>query len=40
MRKINYSLIVSDFDGTLVNDDGTISNENKQHKLINSRKDK
>ncbi len=29
MRKINYPLIVSDFDGTLVNDDGTISTENK-----------
>ena len=30
MRKINYQLIVSDFDGTLVNDDGTISEKNKQ----------
>ena len=30
MRKINYQLIVSDFDGTLVNDDGTISERNKQ----------
>ena len=30
MRKINYQLIVSDFDGTLVNDDGTISDQNKQ----------
>jgi Cof subfamily protein (haloacid dehalogenase superfamily) len=29
MRKINYPLIVSDFDGTLVNDDGTISEKNK-----------
>ena len=29
MRKINYRLIVSDFDGTLVSDDGTISEENK-----------
>lgn len=30
MRKINYPLIVSDFDGTLVNDDGTISDKNKK----------
>ena len=30
MKKINYPLIVSDFDGTLVNKDGTISNENKE----------
>lgn len=30
MRKINYPLIVSDFDGTLVNDDGTISERNKK----------
>ncbi len=29
MRKIKYPLIVSDFDGTLVNEDGTISQENK-----------
>ncbi len=29
MRKINYPLIVSDFDGTLVNDDGTIAKENQ-----------
>ena len=29
-RKINYPLIVSDFDGTLVHKDGTISNENKE----------
>ena len=29
MQKINYPIIVSDFDGTLVNDDGTISIENK-----------
>ena len=29
MRKINYPLIVSDFDGTLVNADGTISEKNK-----------
>lgn len=29
-RKINYPLIVSDFDGTLVNDDGTISQKNKE----------
>ncbi len=28
MRKINYPLIVSDFDGTLVNADGTIGEEN------------
>lgn len=30
MRKINYPLIVSDFDGTLVNKDGTITQENKE----------
>ncbi len=30
MRKINYPLIVSDFDGTLVNADGTITEENKR----------
>jgi len=30
MRKINYPLIVSDFDGTLVKADGTISETNKQ----------
>ena len=30
MRKINYPLIVSDFDGTLVNEDGTISERNKK----------
>ncbi len=30
MQKINYPLIVSDFDGTLVNADGTITQENKQ----------
>ena len=30
MQKINYGLIVSDFDGTLVNRDGTISDRNKQ----------
>ena len=29
-RKINYPLIVSDFDGTLVNHDGTISEKNKK----------
>lgn len=29
MPKINYGLIVSDFDGTLVRRDGTISEENK-----------
>ena len=29
MQKINYRLIVSDFDGTLVSGDGTISKENK-----------
>lgn len=29
MKKINYPLIVSDFDGTLVNRDGTITQENK-----------
>ena len=30
MRKINYPLIVSDFDGTLVNSDGSISEKNKK----------
>ena len=30
MRKINYPLIVSDFDGTLVNGDGSISEQNKK----------
>lgn len=30
MQKINYPLIVSDFDGTLVNEDGTISESNKK----------
>ena len=30
MRKINYPLIVSDFDGTLVNHDTTISEKNKK----------
>ncbi len=30
MRKINYPLIVSDFDGTLVNSDGSISEINKR----------
>ncbi len=30
MRKIKYPLIVSDFDGTLVNADGTICEENKR----------
>ena len=30
MRRINYPLIVSDFDGTLVNNDGTISEKNKK----------
>lgn len=30
MRKINYPLIVSDFDGTLVNANGTISEKNKK----------
>ncbi len=29
MQKINYPLIVSDFDGTLVNKDGTITQRNK-----------
>ena len=29
MRKINYPLIISDFDGTLVNADGSICQENK-----------
>ncbi len=30
MRKLNYPLIVSDFDGTLVNADGTVSERNKR----------
>lgn len=30
MRKINYPLIVSDFDGTLVKKDGTIDEKNKK----------
>lgn len=30
MQKINYGLIISDFDGTLVREDGTISKKNKQ----------
>jgi len=30
MRKINYPLIVSDFDGTLVKENGTISERNKR----------
>lgn len=30
MRKINYPLIVSDFDGTLVNEDGSITERNKK----------
>ena len=30
MRKINYPLIISDFDGTLANDDSTVSKENKE----------
>ncbi len=30
MKKVNYGLIVSDFDGTLVRDDGNIDAENKQ----------
>lgn len=30
MQKINYGLIVSDFDGTLINEDGTILKENRQ----------
>jgi Cof subfamily protein (haloacid dehalogenase superfamily) len=30
VQKINYGLIISDFDGTLVNHDGTITTENKQ----------
>lgn len=30
MQKINYPLIVSDFDGTLVKRDGTISEKNKK----------
>ena len=30
MPKINYGLIVSDFDGTLVRGDGTVSEENKR----------
>jgi Cof subfamily protein (haloacid dehalogenase superfamily) len=30
VQKINYGLIISDFDGTLVNEDGTITAENKK----------
>ncbi len=30
MQKINYRLIVSDFDGTLVHNDGTVSEKNKK----------
>ncbi len=30
MQKINYPLIVSDFDGTLVNADGTITEKNRR----------
>lgn len=30
MRKINYPLIISDFDGTLVQADGTVSKENQE----------
>lgn len=30
MRKINYPLIVSDFDGTLAKNDGTVSEANKK----------
>jgi hypothetical protein len=30
MQKINYSLIISDFDGTLLRSDGTISSETKR----------
>lgn len=30
MQKINYGLIISDFDGTLVREDGTISQKNKR----------
>lgn len=30
MPKINYGMIISDFDGTLVNNDGTVSQRNKQ----------
>ncbi len=30
MRKINYPLIISDFDGTLVRSDGNISDRNKK----------
>lgn len=30
MRKINYGLIVSDFDGTLVQEDGNVSEKNKK----------
>ena len=30
MQKINYGLVVSDFDGTLVSEDGTISQRNKK----------
>ena len=37
MRKINYQLIISDFDGTLVNEDGTITAKNKEA-IANYRK--
>ena len=30
MQKLNYGLIISDFDGTLVREDGTISQKNKR----------
>ncbi len=30
MKNLNYKLIISDFDGTLVKDDGTVSEENKR----------
>ena len=30
MKKINYTLIVSDFDGTLIRSDGTIAEETKE----------
>ena len=30
MQNLDYKLIVSDFDGTLVNEDGTISDKNKK----------
>lgn len=29
MQKIKYGLVISDFDGTLVNEDGSISEINK-----------